>query len=75
MRPGTVIHSQATKDWTKKQLRLYGPDSVFGLPELTLADALQIVDDYPTEFLPVGDGCRNRDERGVCQGCPPKESL
>lgn len=65
---GTIIHTQAEKEWLKREIRKYGPDAVLSQQGLTLEDALQLVDDCPTEFVPIGDSCDNRDERGVCRG-------
>lgn len=69
-----ILHACATKEWLKAQLRRYGPEAVLeGGETLTLADALQMVDDCPTENIPLGDGCVNRDPvTGQCRGCPSK---
>lgn len=66
-RTTTIVHTHAEKRWVKAQLREHGPGEVMGRPELTLADALQLVDDCPTEFVPIGE-CAARDERGQCRG-------
>lgn len=63
----TVIHTHAEKRWAKDQIRIHGPGAVLGRPELTIADAFQIIDDMKSEFVPVGE-CDNRDENGVCRG-------
>lgn len=70
MTPGTTIHSHAEKDWVKRELREHGPDAVFSEKGMTLEQALAFVDDYPTEYLPVGR-CDARDARGVCLGHEP----
>lgn len=67
MTSGTIIHTHAEKDWVKRELRAHGAASVFGREDLTLEQALQLVDDCPTEFIPVGR-CEDRDERGICRG-------
>ncbi len=60
-------HLHAEKRWVKDRIMTYGPKSVLGLSDLTKADALQLVDDLPSEFVPF-EGCDNRNPDGTCAG-------
>lgn len=68
----STFHIHATKDWVKQQVRAHGP-SVLGRPKMNKADALRFIDECPTEFVPVGDDCNNRDELGKCKGHPAED--
>lgn len=65
----TRFHARADKEWAKKEVRKYGPAVVLGIPELTVADALQMIDDAPSPTLSLGEECDNLDpETGLCRG-------
>lgn len=63
------FHVRADKEWTKRDVRRWGPALVLGMPELTEADALQLIDDAPLPTIPIGEECDNLDpETGLCRG-------
>jgi len=72
---GTRYHIHAEKRWVKAQIREFGVQAVLGdeIAGMTEADAMQLVDDLASKYVPVGDSCDNRDEDGVCQGHPTED--
>ena len=62
-----VIHACAEKRWVKQQIRLFGAGKVIGRDDLEVDEACRMIDELPSEFVPIGE-CDNRGPDGRCRG-------
>ena len=64
----TTYHLHATKGWVIGDIRIHGATQVLGAGWANDEDAIEAIRALATKHVPIGDGCDNRDDDGVCQG-------